>query len=151
MQRAPGPVFCLCTAVLLLKILAPSCCNPYPWGMKCNSCLGQEMDGLLPHLLRKQSQGVVHLHLSGRQGLWPRVTGTNIYFCLQNRTEVSTCLCGSKHTYYIQRQEKRVQKAKEYDKPLHLLLVRRTEKCKRATISYWSFVRRNLTRWCGRI
>lgn len=71
------------------------------------------MDGLLPHLLRKQSQGVVQIHLNGREGLWPGVIGTNIYFCLQNRTEVSMYFCGSKQTYFIQRQEKIIQKAKE--------------------------------------
>lgn len=59
------------------------------------------MDGLLPHLLRKQSQGAVHLHLSGREGLWPGVIGTNTHFCLQNRTEVSMCLHGSKQTVLL--------------------------------------------------
>lgn len=95
------------------------------------------MDGSLPHLLRKQSLGAVHLHLSGREGLRPGVIGATTYFVSKiGQRSVCVLMALNRQLYYIQRQEKIAQKAKEslHDKSLHLLLVRRIEKHKKATI-----------------
>lgn len=151
MQRASGPAFLCMQCSSLAK---DSGAFLYPCGMKCSSCSGEEMDGSLPHLLRKQPQGAVHLHLSGRKGLRPGVIGANIYFVSKiGQRSVCVFVALNRQFYFIQRQDKIAQKAKEslHDKSLHLLLVMRIEKHKKATISRQNFVRKNLTRWCGRI
>lgn len=86
-------------AIHLLKLLGPLCCHPYLCGMKCNSCWEEEMDGLLPQLSRKLSQGAVLLHLSGREGYGLELQEQIYTFYLQTMSECSMSLCGSKQKF----------------------------------------------------
>lgn len=73
-----------------------------------------------------------------QRGLWPRVTRTNIYFYLQTMSECSTCLCGSKQKILPHPkagEESPKGKGICMTKLLHLLLIRRIEKYRKATIS----------------
>lgn len=100
-------------AIHLLKLLGPLCCHPYLCGMKCNSCW-EEMDGLLPQLSRKLSQGAVLLHLSGREGYGLELQ-EQIYTFISKlcQSAVRVFVALNRKFYHTLRQEKKVQKAKE--------------------------------------
>lgn len=101
-------------AIHLLKLLGPLCCHPYLCGMKCNSCWEEEMDGLLPQLSRKLSQGAVLLHLSGREGYGLELQ-EQIYTFISKlcQSAVWVFVALNRKFYHTLRQEKKVQKAKE--------------------------------------
>lgn len=67
-----------------------------PASVGWNATVVEEMDGLLPHLLRKPSQEGRSSSFECQSRLWPEVTRTNTYFYLQNISEGSMCHCGSK-------------------------------------------------------
>lgn len=72
------------------------------------------MDDLLPHLLRKPSQGAVLLHLSSREGYGLELQ-KQIYPFISRICQRAVCVfvALNRKFYHIQREEKVVQKAEE--------------------------------------
>lgn len=120
----------------LLKLLWPICCHLYLYGMACNSCSERQMDGLLSHLLTKQSHGGSR-HLSGREGYGLELQEP-INICIFRICHRITCgffLALNRKLYHMLRQDKTAQKAKV---PLHDKTSTtdwRTEKYRKKSIS----------------
>lgn len=72
------------------------------------------MDGLLPQLSRKLSQGAVLLHLSGREGYGLELQ-EQIHTFISKLCQRAVCVfvALNRKFYHTLRQEKEVQKAKE--------------------------------------
>lgn len=92
----------------LLKLLRPLCCCPYLCGMKCDSCW-EDIDGLLPHLLKKPPQQAV-LHLSVRAGYGLELQ-EQIHTVISKIAQRAVCaiVVLSRKFYHIQTQEKIVK------------------------------------------